>query len=278
MYLSLSNIPTIALYTIALFSLVVIAHKSDQISSYITQSKSLNKLINFFKPRMLHRKIWAISLDYDGTFDNGHQEILEWINQFKDNFSRVILMVGSIRQSRLTDELNQKHNNNGSIRAIEYFAYDHNFQFDPFLMGDIYSDRTPGETYLIWSSFDQVALEAGSSSLQDETLKFIYDKKMPIVHAQTHYLQEIFPNKEILYTLIDDREDIGEFLDNHVQPCLPPKVKFNFVNFTEVGTCEPSPSIIQSKSSFFNCNWRIQHIHKTAPCYPKNITISQLST
>ena len=274
MYLSLSNIPTIALYSISIYSVIFIAKKSTLISSYITQSRLLHKLIHFFNPSILNRKVWAISLDYDGTFDRGHKEILEWINQFKDDFAWVILMVGSIRQSRLTDELNQMHNRNGTIRLIESFAYDNGFQFDSFLMGDIYNNRTSGETYFRWDAHDQVAIEASASSLGNKALRFIYDKKMPIVHAQTHHLKEIFPNKEILYTLIDDREDIGNFLNKNIQKCLPPKVRFNFVNFTEVGTCEPSSSTIQLESSLFNCNWRTQHIDKLAPCYPKHIVIN----
>ena len=48
-------------------------------------------------------------------------------------------MIGSIRQSRLTDDLNQMRNRNGSVRSIEDFAYDNGFQFD-FLMGDVYED------------------------------------------------------------------------------------------------------------------------------------------
>lgn len=240
----------------------------------MTQSNLFKKLIHFFNPNRLNRKVWAISIDYDGTFDHGHKEILEWINQSKDNFLWVIVMIGSIRQSRLTDDLNQMRNRNGSVRSIEDFAYDNGFQFDSFLMGDVYEDRAPGETYLIWDAFDQVAMEASSSSLKNQTLKFIYDKKIPIVHAQTHHLKEIFPNKDILYTLIDDREDIGEFLNNHVQTSLPPRVKFNFVNYTEFGTIQPSPSVIESKSSLFNFNWRMQHVHKIAPCYPKNTMIN----
>ena len=35
-------------------------------------------------------------------------------------------------------------------------------------------------------AFDQVAIDASSSSLKDETLKFIYDKKMPMfMHKHT---------------------------------------------------------------------------------------------
>ena len=86
MYLSLNHLSTIALYSISVCSLVVILHYSNEISNYMTQSNPLKKHIRFFNPSILNLKVWAISIDYDGTFDHGHKEILEWINQFKDTF------------------------------------------------------------------------------------------------------------------------------------------------------------------------------------------------
>lgn len=239
----------------------------QRIFALLSQPLNLNQFIQYLSnPK--HNKVWVISIDYDGTFDEGQEVIRAWIEQFKSNFSRVILMVGSIRQSRLTDELNHRHNNNGSIRRIEDFAYEHGFEFDSFLIGDALDNREAGETYLLWDIYDQVARQASSSTLQDDTLKFLYDKKAPIVHAQMNHIKEFFPNKDITYTLIDDREDIGTFLNKHIASSIPPRVTFNFVLFNEFGACETPLKPIHSNASLFDSKWRRHHSNKTPPCYP----------
>lgn len=249
------------------FFLTLNLRSKQRFFSYLSRQLGLNQFIQYLS-NSKHNKVWVISIDYDGTFDDGHEVIKDWINQFRNQFSRVILMIGSIRQSRFTDELNDRYNNNGSIRRIEDFAYENEFEFDSFLIGDALDNREAGETYLIWSTQDDIALKASSNILTNKTLKFLYDKKTPIVHAQMHHIKEVFPNKDITYTLIDDREDIGAFLNKHITTSIPPRVTYNFVLFNDFLECEPFFKPIPSTESLFDTQWRLHHTNKTPPCYP----------
>lgn len=268
MQLSFYDAIALSFCLLSIYSFWTLNLRSKQrIFSYLSRQLSLNQFIQYLSnPK--HNKVWVISIDYDGTFDEGREVIQAWIEQFRSNFSRVILMIGSIRQSRLTDELNDRYNNNGSIRRIEDFAYENGFEFDSFLIGDALDNREAGETYLIWSIQDDIALKASSSMLTNETLKFLYDKKTPIVHAQMHHIKEVFPNKDITYTLIDDREDIGAFLNKHIAPSIPPRVTYNFVLLNDFLECETPLEPIPSTASLFDTQWRLHHLDKTPPCYP----------
>ena len=267
----LNNITGLSICSFSILSLVILFNiNKKEIRFLISNIFSLHKMI--LNKKRKTDKIWVISLDYDGTFDNGHQKILEWINEYRHQFDRTIVMIGSIRQSRLIDELNIKHNGNGSIKSIEMFAKQQELEFDSFLIGDVMEQRDPGDTYHKWDTQDYAAFKASAGYLSNKTQKIIFDNKNPIVHAQMHHVKECFPDDEIEYTLVDDKQDIGDFLIKHIQASIPPKVIFNFVHFNDNDECEPYMTPIKSRASFFDYDWRMQHQMYLSPCYP-NIDI-----
>lgn len=242
----------------------------------IVSKKAVHEVFNkfsyfmttFLQTNQTNQAILVISLDYDGTFDRGKEKIRDWIETYTYEFAKTIIMIGSIRQSRSSDEYNIIMNNNGTVKNIETFAKYYGYEFDPFLMADIFPDRVAGDTYRRWEKHDPKTAKICPRYPEADVLKFIYDRKIPLVHAQMHHIKERFPDKEVQYVLIDDRVDIGEFLTTHILNSVPPRTTFNFVNFNSQNECEPFGPPIVSQASLFNHNWRQNHIQRKNPCYP----------
>ena len=132
-------------------------------------------MTTFLQTNQTNQSILVISLDYDGTFDRGKEKIRDWIETYTYEFAKTIIMIGSIRQSRSSDEYNIIMNNNGTVKNIETFAKYYGYEFDPFLMADIFPDKWQ-ETHIDVGKSMTQRLQKFVRYPEADVLKFIYDR------------------------------------------------------------------------------------------------------
>lgn len=174
------------------------------------------------------RPLHVVSFDVDGSLFNKNylkadkaerniitknQQLLDSINETKDNFSQLMVMIGSNRQSKASDNENYYYGvDKNGVRLFKGSCFPElpkvsaylGGEFCPLLMADIYGHLEVGASYR----------HAMQDVNFDEThADWIFDShKISILYAQMqHVANESYnsnPNQEIIFDFYDDCWDI----------------------------------------------------------------------
>ncbi|GEM_PF-5952996 len=169
--------------------------------------------------------IYAFSVDYDGCLaDRGvsHPKMNALIREIcfrlrEDPDSRVILMVGSYRQSMASDVYCLKINRNGSCFPVyEYILsefkrinpnFAHRISLDKFLLADIEEKKSSGAHF-------ESAVRLGRVDAQYQAVEICLEpvwhdkKKCGLQYVQMHHLAAQFHNDTIMYYFHDNCDDL----------------------------------------------------------------------
>lgn len=217
-------------------------------------------------------KIYVLSLDFDGCIFIGYQDSEAFVaaNQpfiktiiarvKQENFSKLILMIGSNRQSLETDIFGCCLLKTPSCFFVyQQLAAEFNkhipCELDPYLLADSYGNQPAGENFnnalLCYqqAGLGSQAIQAdvvNTNTLMNEISKkqgtifssFAFDeRKLNCIYAQTHRSSSQYPNDEISFTFCDDRTDLLVALHNFFSENsdLLPKLRLHFYHQASTG-------------------------------------------
>ena len=201
-------------------------------------------------------ELFVCSVDYDGcvsVFSAGdaahnlflhlHQILIEHPE------ANVVLMVGSARQSIISDLHHERVNKNGSCLIffkdfLESFKLKHpdladRISLDPFLLEDIFREKNPGHHFSIRvdSFSDELRAEyrdRGASFKNGIDIHWQDLFKRALIYAQLHYIGMKHQGKKIQFHFFDDRVCI---LDNLISlygnklELIPSNVSLRLFNY-----------------------------------------------
>ncbi len=207
--------------------------------------------------------IKVASIDYDGCLSHAsfqqalRDEVDADIAEKSMEHNRVLmerlrgfnrLMVGSNRQdvrgdfqeSIKRDFTTGKNNHNGScFSVLNAMSERLGCQFDPFLLGDLYSQKEHGYTYQQALELQKNHKHRYSDELTAQKVAGIsswaFDhKKVSVIYAQMQKLALENPDSDIEYHFIDDREDIHEAVESFFKAnpeMIPGNVKLKTIRY-----------------------------------------------
>ena len=198
--------------------------------------------------------IHVASLDYDGClsaqrhaqvdyYTAANQRLIDFLKADKDKFGKEIILVGSNRQSLMLDGSLSVYNGNGScFIATDLICKHLGFEFDRFILSDIYLGKEPGFT--LNQFFEAVA----KTQLQDQVFDrphiltlckedklkplfqlsadaFFSIDKINLLYAQMQKVASEHQEGHIVFDFVDDKEEILRSLNGFFRqyPSLMPK-------------------------------------------------------
>lgn len=211
---------------ILLFFLTLVPHLTYSLSRF-----------SLFTPNK--KKILAVSIDYDGTFDSPFREgtIWNWIKSIKVLYDDVVILNGSARQTQFLDQLNQEYNHNGSVNKIKVSAKQNHFKFDDFRLQDTWCHEEEEPKY----------------SLPEEYIhctQGVHQYKLDLIYAQTHHICECYQEHAIDLVFIDDRYDIITNIYQNIDILVPENISLTCMLFDDCDTLKPHGSTLQGKLKF----------------------------
>lgn len=148
-----------------------------------------------------------------------NQPLLKFILAEKSD--KLILMLGSLRQSNELDKLNSRLNDTESaFIAIQTISEHLNARLDPFLMADVSAGVPPGTAY--WKAMDRWYVGAHPAWVEvDET-------KITLLYAQIQKAAFDYPDETILFDFFDDRSNEFETHEASSPPAILEHLKCYF--------------------------------------------------
>ena len=159
----------------------------------------------------------------------------------------VSVYVGSDRQSKELDELNIRRNNNGSaFSALKSLCEKRNqkdgktWTFEPFLLADGNNPRG--------SAFERMKNSSGPQLHAPEPSRNTDEgrpSKIPLLRAQMRDIRKQYPNDEIEFNFIDDRQDLIEDICKYLQPKdIPAGICLKIHKFDYIGVLQDEPNAL----------------------------------
>ena len=160
--------------------------------------------------------IRVISLDADGCIFHSNyqasqhdiishnQAFLETLRIQNQDFSKVVTVIGSNRQSLSLDLVNGFNGSGSCFKAIFTINEHLHATFCPLLMADIYGGLNEGDAY-------QRAVTPGWA-IENHKESFFDENKGSILYAQMHNIAISHPSANIVFDFYDDRSDILDSL------------------------------------------------------------------
>lgn len=230
--------------------------------------------------------ILAIALDFDGCYcyiqnkkitDHSlfHQYLIQIIQE--DKYEKIILLVGSLRQSRDSDVYNHTHNQNGSI--TQSLPYLQNFlkkhfnipvQINSWLLEDVVLGyEHPKQFYKHKTFIHDKTLEDGINLIvprhmstkykntSEVSKQFHIDRnKMLLILFQTHLLNKLNSESNIRFIFVDDTAErlLGALKKiPDYETLIPTKLNFQFIKYlTGSQPCPLVDVIYGSGKNFLN--------------------------
>jgi hypothetical protein len=219
----------------------------------------------------------VISQDYDGCYSivapngvenerNGHNKQIykqypdlnskleklpilynDYLTDLTKEAESVSVYVGSDRQSKALDELNIRRNKNGSaFSALNSLCEERNqkdgktWTFEPFLLADGNNPRGSAFERMKNSSGHQ--LEAPEPSRNTDEGR---PSKIPLLMAQMRDIRKQYPNDEIEFNFIDDRQDLINDICKYLKPKdIPEGICLKINKFDYVGVLQDEPNAL----------------------------------
>lgn len=164
----------------------------------------------FFNRNYLNNETIRYDSD-DGYVIWSNIKLLDSIKKDQANFSDLIVMTGSARQSYSTDIGNSNRNlTESSFIALKKISAHLEAKLDNFLLADIYADLPDGK------SFDN----AIDKYFSGKHSSWVFDhSKISILYAHMHRISSQYPEENIIFDFYDDR-GIGTLQEKDVLECL----------------------------------------------------------
>jgi hypothetical protein len=236
---------------------------SQRISQQVFSPRIESYASSIYRKKNVSRLL-VISIDYDGTFDSNERvmAVESWVQDNMKEFDKIIVMVGSARQTKLLDRFNRSKNNNGSVEFIKfYFSNYEGVSYNDFRIHDAWFNPTQeydSPKYALPEDFiDQVSAS--------------HEYKFPLVFSQTHYIVEHFPDfDDIQFVLIDDRRDILRKLSRYAKTFIPKNVQYTGVHLDDDLLLPIECSVYGDTTTGqldYDSRWREFVTCKKGPCY-----------
>ena len=161
----------------------------------------------------LHRSACNRPLSFDDImfdfFENNEKLYSAVLSQMSaDNFDKMIVLVGSSRQSYAVDQDRKAMSGYACFQVINALSTLFCATFDPFLLADIYGNLPSG------SAFQQAMSQEHSEARKNHADCVVDHTKVSILYAQMHKVASEHPETDIEFNFFDDRNDIHEALIN----------------------------------------------------------------
>lgn len=128
---------------------------------------------------------------------NINRVLFDSIKADSKNYSELIVMLGSARQSEYDDRYNSKQNKTESgFTALQKISDYLNARLDPFLLADVYGNTPDG------TSFNNAINPSYEGIHANWTAD---DSKITILYAQIHKIALLYPEEKIVFDFYDDR-------------------------------------------------------------------------
>lgn len=174
------------------------------------------------------------SIDYDGCLsaygpDDAAENMILHLHELlmRNSEANLVLMVGSARQSIISDLHHEWANKNGSCWIFlkvflenfksKYADLADRISLDPFLLEDIFREKSPGHHFnirvdsfseaLCSEYYQRAAFFKNGIDIHWQDLT-----KKTLIYAQLHYIGMKHPGKKILFHFYDDRMSILNYL------------------------------------------------------------------